>query len=185
MMTPQGESPGQAPSSPERVETVTRFAPSPTGRLHLAFQNVLSGEVFLAAGGRRVPNLGLHIKSLEVAPQPVPPPDSMTTRQRVATAVVRDEKTQRDVTLTHRERHFTGALFAFVAEPGESAAREVRTGDAFKLGEATYRIERIEMTPPSIEVVKESPSLSQPDRRTLTPREIELNEDGEPVAIAP
>jgi hypothetical protein len=30
-------------------------------------------------------------------------PQSMTTRQRVATAVVHDEKTNRDVTLTHRE----------------------------------------------------------------------------------
>lgn len=149
------------------------------------FQNALSGEVFLAAGGRRVPNLALHIKSFEVSPQPVTPPDSMTTRQRVATAVVRDEKNQRDITLTHRERHFTGTVFAFVAEPGQSAAREVRIGDSFKIGEATYRIERIETAPPSIEVLKESASLPQPDRRTLTPREVELNEDGEPVAITP
>lgn len=149
------------------------------------FQNALSGEVFLAAGGRRVPNLAVHIKSLDVTRQPVTPPDSMTTRQRVATAVVRDEKSGRDITLTHRERHYTGTVFAFVAEPGQSAAREVRIGDSFKIGEATYRIERIETSPPSIEVIKESPTLTQLDRRTLTPREIEINEDGEPVAVGP
>ena len=135
------------------------------------FQNVLSGEVFLAAAGRRVPNLALTIKLLEVKLQPVALAESMTTKQRVATAVVRDEKAGRDITLTHRERHFTGTVFAFVAETGESAAREVRTGDAFKLGEATFHIDKIETTPPSIEVTKEAPSLLQPDRRTLTPRE--------------
>jgi hypothetical protein len=102
--------------------------------------------------------------------------ESMTTRQRVATAVVRDDKAGRDVTLTHRERVFTGTVFAFVATPGSNATREVRAGDMFKIGEATYRIEKVETTPPSVEVVKESPTLSQPDRRTLTPREVDQPE---------
>ena len=135
------------------------------------FQNVLSGEVFIAGGGRRVPNLALTIRSLDVRAQPVSVADSMSTRQRVATAVVRDERSGRDVTLTHRERVFTGTVFAFVAQPGQSAAREVRTGDTFKVGEATYRVGRIETTPPTVEITKESPNLTQPDRRVLTPRE--------------
>jgi hypothetical protein len=107
--------------------------------------------------------------------------ESMTTRQRVATAVVRDEKTGRDITLTHRERVFTGTVFAFVASPGQTATREVRTGDMFKIGEATYRIEKIETTPPVVEVVKESPTLSQPDRRLLTPREADAEAPAEPA----
>ena len=45
------------------------------------------------------------------------------------------------------------------------------TGDTFKVGEATYRVGRIETTPPGVEITKESPSLVQPDRRVLTPRE--------------
>ena len=145
------------------------------------FQNVLTGEVFLASAGRRVSNLAVTIKNLEVSPQPVRMGESMTTQQLVATAVIRDEKAGRDITLTHRERHFTGTVFAFVANPGESATREVRTGDMFKMGETTYRIEKIQTAPASVEVVKESPSLSQPDRRVLTPRESDLPEapDGE------
>ena len=135
------------------------------------FQNALSGEVFLAGAGRRVPNLALSIRSLDVRPQPVAIAESMTTRQRVATAVVRDEKTGRDVTLSHRERVFTGTVFAFVAQPGQSAAREVRPGDTFRLGEATYRVGRIEINPAGVEITKESPHLAQPDRRMLTPRE--------------
>jgi hypothetical protein len=145
------------------------------------FQNTRTGEVFLAAAGRRVPSLGLTIRSLEVGTQPVTVAESMTTRQRVATAVVRDEQAGRDVTLTHRERVYTGTLFAFVAAPGQSATREVRVGDSFKQGEANYRIEKIESTPPSVEVVKESATLPQPDRRILLPREAETPEEGTPV----
>ena len=149
------------------------------------FQNVLSGEVFLAGAGRRVPNLALTIRSLDVKPQPVVLAESMTTRQRVASAVVRDEKTGRDITLTHRERVFTGTVFAFLAQPGQSAAREVRSGDTFQIGDATYRVGRIETTPASVEITRESPNLTQPDRRVLTPRETEVTDEATPPGSAP
>lgn len=135
------------------------------------FQNVATGEVFLAAAGRRVPNLALSIKSLDVRAVDIALPQSMTTRQRVATAVIRDERTQRDVTLTHRERQFTGGLSAWVAATGETASREMREQEVFKLGAASYRVNKISLAPPSVDVTKESPTLAQPDRRTLTPRE--------------
>lgn len=146
------------------------------------FQNAVSGETFLARSGHRVAKLGLTIAAFEVKPQPIGLPQSMTTKQRVATAVVKDDKTGQQVTLTHRERLFTGTLFAFVAAPGETAAREVKAGDVFKLGDATYRIEKIETSPPSLEVTKEAPSLTQPFRQTLRPRELEALEgpDGGP-----
>ena len=137
------------------------------------FQVVKTGEVFLGTTGKSVPALSLSIKSLDVSLQPVRMGESMTTKQLTATAVIRDEKSGRDVTLTHRERAFTGTLSAFVAAPGESATREVRIGDIFKRGETTYKIEKVLNTPPSIEVVKESPTLSQPDRRVLLPRELD------------
>jgi hypothetical protein len=146
------------------------------------FQNLVSGQVFLASGGHRVSPLALTVRSLDVSAHPIRMGESMTTRQRVATAVVRDEKTGTDVTLTHRERVFTGTVFAFVAAPGQTATREVRAGDMFTVGEATYRIEKIETTPASVEVVKESPTLSQPDRRVLTPRDVDAEA---PAEIAP
>jgi hypothetical protein len=149
------------------------------------FQNVVTGEVFLGSAGRNVPNLGVMVVNLDVSPQPVRVRDSMTTRQRVATALVRDEKSGRDVTLTHRERHFTGTVFAFVSAPGETATREVRTGDVFKLGDTTYRIEDIKISPAAVDIVKESPTLGQPDRRTLVPRETDTLETAEPEAEHP
>ena len=135
------------------------------------FENAISGEVFIAAAGRRVPDLALSIVSLDVRTVPVILPDSMPTQQRIATAVVRDERTGREVTLTHRERRLTGGLTALVAPPGDAAPRELRQGETFKLGAASYRIDKIQLAPPGAEVTKESPSLAQPDRRTLTPRE--------------
>lgn len=144
------------------------------------FENVMSGEVFLAAGGRRVPNLGLTIKNVAIEAVAVAIPQSMTTRQRVATAVVRDEKTGREVVLSHRERRFTGGLSAFLAQTGQSATREVRAGESFTIGDATYRVNKVLLTPPSVEIVKEAPTLSQPDQRTLTPREAD-----ESLAAAP
>lgn len=143
------------------------------------FEDVVSGEVVLASAGRRLPKLGLAIERLEVRAQPVAFADSMTTRQRVATAVVRDERTGNEIALTHRERTFTRTLSALVAAEGETAAREVRVGETFKAGLATYRIERIELTPPAVEVTKESPTLAQPERRTLAPREADEPEPAE------
>lgn len=137
------------------------------------FENLVSGEVFLAAAGRRVADLALSIRSLDVQAASVVLPDSMTTQQRVATAVVRDERTGRDITLTHRERRFTGGLAALVAAPGDPAPRELRQGETLRLGAASYRIEKIQLAPPRIDVTKESPTLLQPDRRTLAPRETE------------
>jgi hypothetical protein len=137
------------------------------------FQNVVTGEVVLAPAGRRLPTMGLFVKSLDVQTQTVATPESMPTRQRVAVAVVHDEKSGRDITLTHRERKFTDTISALVAAPGETAAREVRVGDTLKLGAATYRIDKAQLAPPTIEVTKEAPTLAQPDRRTLSPREAE------------
>lgn len=145
------------------------------------FENLQTGEVFLATAGRRVPSIAVTIRALDVSERPVALPQSMTTRQRVASAVVYDERAGREVTITHRERHFTGTLSAVVIASGASAAREVRMGEEFKVGNATYRIDKITLTPPALEVTKETPGRSQPERRTLTPQEHDAAENAPPA----
>jgi hypothetical protein len=142
------------------------------------FENVRSGEIFLAREGRRIAELGLTIKSFEVRAQPVPIEQSMTTRQRVATAVVHDEKAKRDITLTHRERQVSDTLSALVVPAGEATVREVRQGESFSAGGAVYRVERIQQTPPQVDIMKQSPNLAQPERRVLTPRTGSADEKG-------
>jgi hypothetical protein len=146
------------------------------------FQNVTTGQVFLAGTGWHDEKLGVRITSFNVSRQPVRIGENTETKLRIATARVRDEKARRNVTLTHRERVFTGTVFAFVAAAGESDAREVRAGDVFKLGEASYRIEKISTTPPTVDVTKESPGLAQPDRRVLLPREPEDSDHSDGTA---
>lgn len=147
------------------------------GKWRGTFENVATGEVFLGGAGRRVPELGLVIESLDVKPQPVALAESMTTWQRVATARVRDERAGREVLLTHRERQVTDSRFAVLAVAGETAAREVRAGDSFKVGPVTYRVDRIQLSPVAVEMTRESPDLAQPDRRTLTPRPLEVTDE--------
>lgn len=140
------------------------------------FVNTASGETIIATAGHRIPKLNLTIKDFSVKPQPVGSPGSMQTPLRVATAVVRDETTGTDMVLSHRERALTGAVFAYLAEPEQTTTREVRAGDVVKLGEATYKIEKIEIAPPTVTILKESPNIPQPDRQVLKPREVEAPE---------
>lgn len=142
-----------------------------TGRWRGTFQNLISGEVFLASANHRVPELGLMIREFEVQWRPVASPESMTTRQRVATAVILDERTGCDVRLTHRERQLGPAAAAVVSLAGETGTREVRAGDTCTLGQVTYRINAIHGTPASLDVSRESPALAEPERRVLMLRE--------------
>lgn len=140
------------------------------------FQNIDSGEAFIAASGQPVPKLGLTIKTLDVRMQSIALPESMTTQQRVATAVILDEKSGREVVLTHRERNFTGTVSGIFSGPMLPAPREVREGDQFAVGGVTYRIAKIQLSPPSAEVIKTVPGRAQPEQRVLVPEEVEKGE---------
>jgi len=140
------------------------------------FQNVDSGEAFIAASGQRVPKLGLTIKTVDVGMQAIALPESMTTQQRVASAVIIDEKTGREVVLTHRERNFTGTISALVAGPLLPAPRDVREGEEFTVSGISYRMGKIQLSPPSAEVIKTVPGRAQTERRVLVPEEAERDE---------
>ena len=131
------------------------------------FENRRSGEIFLGSTGFRVADLALSIKRFGVRSESVAIPDSMSFLQPVATAVITDVRTGRDITLSQRERRFTGNTFALVALAGESAPREVLPGDMIKAGGATFRIEKITLEPAAIDVVKTAPDLTAPVQRTL------------------
>jgi hypothetical protein len=132
------------------------------------FEHTVSGEVFIAGSGRRLPRLGLTIKRVEVSTRPVALSRGMTQRQRVATAIVEDERTGRNAVLTQGERQFSGSGSALVAMAGEAAVRKLRAGEAWTLSDVTFRIERVQIAPPAVEVMKES-ATALPERRTLFP----------------
>lgn len=137
------------------------------GQARGIFENRRTGEVFLAAAGYRVADLALEIKAFNVRAEAIVIPESTSFSQRVATARIHDVRAQRDLTLTQRERQFTGNVYGLVALDGEAAPREVLAGDTLKLGATTYHIERIVTDPATIEVTKTAPDLAAPVRRTL------------------
>lgn len=155
---------------PFRLQLIGYVGGAGEGEARGIFENRLSGEVFLASAGHRVADLAISIKRFTVRTETVATPESMSFKARVATAVVHDNRTARDVTLTQRERHFTGNAFALVALAGDSAPREVRPGDTVHLGPATYRIEKIVLEPAALDVTKTAPDLAAPVSRTLLPR---------------
>jgi hypothetical protein len=140
------------------------------GNYRGTFQNMVTGETLLAGAGRRIPALKLEILRLDVSRRLVALPDSAPSSQVVATAAVRDELTGETVELNSRERCLTRTLVAIVA-PSDSPGtlRELRLGESFKSGPATYKITKIQLAPPAADVTKEASDLQKPESRTLTP----------------
>jgi hypothetical protein len=140
------------------------------GNYRGTFQNALTTETFLAGAGRRIPALGLEIAGFDVRRRAVVIAGNPPANRIVAMALVRDELTGETVELNSLERTLTNTPVAVVAaadDPGHP--RELRAGEAFKSGAATYKITKIQLAPPAADVTKEAPDLPRPDSRTLTP----------------
>ena len=137
------------------------------------FENGETGETLLAVAGHEVPGLDVRIEQFAVERVTVPLADSMTTRRRVATASVRDERTGETVQLSSLERRLAGEPFAVVTLRGTAQRRDVREGDAVEVGGEVYRIARIQAAPPALELSCESAGSAESERRTLTARRSE------------
>jgi hypothetical protein len=118
------------------------------------FENAVTTETFLATRGRKLPALELTIEEFAVRRQPVTLPDSMTTSRLVATAVVRDERTGETVNLTDGERFYPAAPVATVVTDGDRAQHEAHVGDRVEADGAVFRIDKIQLAPPSVDVTK-------------------------------
>lgn len=136
------------------------------------FENETTAETFLGGTGRAVDRLGLTIVRLEVRPAPLILPESTTAHPLVAVAVVRDDRTGEEVTLSSAERLFTAAPVAYVAPvDAPDELREVREGDTFSLGAARFTVGPIQLDPSTVEVTEQTADQPQPVRRVLTPAE--------------
>jgi len=142
------------------------FAGAP-GRYFGVFENLATGETFLASAGRDVAELGLTIADFDVRRMPLELPDSTVTAPLAAIADVhdRDGKVTR---LTSVERCQDDVWVAVVAAPdAPSELRELREGASLTLGAIRYTLEKIHPAPPAIVVVRRSDDRPEPDVRTL------------------
>jgi hypothetical protein len=133
------------------------------------FENALSGDTIIGRAGKTIPDLGLTIKSFDVKRNKIESPDSMVTYDTEATAIVVDDKTGEEISLTNKHRRIKGEPFAILRAEGASATIEHKAGAKFTIGDATYTLLTITAEPPSVEIRKEAPDLKEPETKTLTP----------------
>jgi hypothetical protein len=149
------------------------------GRYLGTFENPFTSEVYLAGPGRELPELGLVVTEVSVRRGAALAADGAGPAPVVATAVVRDLRTGGSLSLTAGERTDTDELYAVLTDENddEMGPRELRCGEEFERADHTYRIERLELDPPSAELVQTSPVPDRPVRLSLaqrTPRELPL-----------
>jgi len=132
------------------------------------FENLESGETLLAGAGRDVPQLGLRIIRFAVEHRSVNLPESMAVNERVAEAVVRDQRTGRE-TVLHEGRPAWGVRLQ--ARLRDRAGREYRLteGQELTLSGQHYRLEKIRLAPPAVDLTTMTSDSSLPVRISLEP----------------
>ena len=134
------------------------------------FENLRTGGVTLAIPGQVVPELGLVIADFHVTRRSVTLADGTSSGQWVANAIVRDGFTGQSTALAAGERSFADALSAVVAgnEDDDQPTFELREGEEFRNSDLTYRVERVRLDPPAVELTQRSAGSPEFTRFTLT-----------------
>lgn len=132
------------------------------------FENAITGETFLAKAGKKIPALGLTVRAFEVKRNLVPAKDSMPIYETVAAAVVVDDKTGDEVTLTNKKRFIKGTPIAVLKATGSDQLFEQKAGTSFSVGDVHYSVGAVTAEPASVEVTKTVPNSKLPETKTLT-----------------
>ena len=139
-----------------------------TGDYRGTFENAITGDAFLGRAGKKIPALGLTIRTFDVKRNRVPAPDSMPIYETVATAVVVDDKTGEEVTLTNKKRLIKGTPIGVFKASDSGQTFEQKEGTSFTVGATRYTINSITAEPPSADVTKEAPDAKAPVTKSLT-----------------
>jgi hypothetical protein len=132
------------------------------------FENTVTGDTFLAKAGKKIPTLGLTVRSFEVKRNLVPAKDSMPIYETVATAVVVDDKTGGEITLTNKQRLIKGSPIAILKATGSEKLFEQKADTSFSVGDVHYSVGAVTSEPAAVEVTKTAPDLKSPETKTLT-----------------
>lgn len=153
---------------PYRLQLVGYFGEP--GDYLAAFVSPNQPETWLARSGRRFDQLGLTLKSFDVRKIVVAHTDAWPVYDVAALAVLFDEKSGTEVVLDSRARKLTDTPFAVLRLVADgSAPRTLHEGDTFSDDTGSYRIERIQVDPPEVAVVRQTPGLPLPEIRILRP----------------
>ena len=180
------------PGEPWKIELLgVKYAPYPvqlTGYFGgpadylVAFAATSSPEILLARAGERIGKFDLRLREFSVKKLPVPGDDGSTGWEVVAQAVVHDEATRVDVVLDSRQLTMADTLLAVCQGEGpRDLPGELRAGDTLAVGGSAYRVDRIQLNPPSATFTRTAYSSAASESRTLYPPDT----TGAAVTVAP
>lgn len=140
------------------------------------FENRVTFETQLLQTNDVVESVHLKVVSLEVKRVAQKIPDSMTVHESRVTATVRDDRTGKMTVLNQGEIAYTDVLTARVRATGEGHdIQEVSEGDVLDFGPTRFRIEKIRLAPPQVDVSKEISAPHVSESHTLTPLPTDLS----------
>jgi hypothetical protein len=134
------------------------------------FEDVEARTTFLARPGRTVEEPGVMLRSFLVEKVRDESGGGTVVQDTRATAVIRDLRQDRDVTLVQKVRLMNDAPSAVFRVTGELARNvEGRQGDSVTTADATYIIGMVSFDPPTAEVTREATAERGIEVRRLDP----------------
>jgi len=134
------------------------------------FVSPSTAEALIGPVGTHFAQLGLRVKELGVAKSAVADGEPASGWEIHAVAVVLDEHDGSEVTLDTRTRALTGESSATLrVGAGETGLREVRAGDWVTCEKVTYRVDRIQASPPEVVLVGQASDSRAIKTRVLNP----------------
>ena len=133
------------------------------------FENAVSGKTILGQKGKKIDELDLTIVNFEVKQVRTNQASGNTVIiETEATAQVADDKTGEIFNLTNKSRLTKGTPIAYLKLEGSAEPVPFKVGAKFTVGDATFTVNSVSFEPNEVVVTKESPSLKQPEKKTLT-----------------
>lgn len=121
----------------------------------------LTGETVLGREGRALAATGMTVRSLAVRQVRVDLPESMSTAQRVATAVLRDDRTGREIELNSATPRYTDTCVATVIT-ADGAQHDLRAGDDLPVGEEIFHVTAVRLDPAAIDLMGDPAGAGRP-----------------------
>lgn len=132
------------------------------------FENVRTGENYVAVTGDRLGTSGLTLENFEIARESVLESE-MRFERKIATARVRDDLSGRVTALRSGECAYADVLVAIVVlESQASTPREMREGDAISAGGKHFKVSRIQIDPAAIELITDTADNADRERLMLS-----------------
>jgi hypothetical protein len=143
------------------------------------FANKVTRETLLLREGTMVDSLQMLVREFRVEQVEREIPESMTVTERQAVAVIVDQRTGEETRLRQGETALTSGRLAWVSLDENGEVMTVEEGALIDAGGDQFRIDKIRLAPPEVDVTKEKQSDGASESHTLRPLTPKFPDDDE------